>query len=107
MTGDTSEEPRPAFVGAKYYRCATGKGEPAMTDPKIAEFQEMFDDLLKRFDHPDIAEVETTDAAVRAKLVDGSKFAVRVAHIQPAGRPIPPKPTWPAYAGAAVSGGSR
>ncbi len=78
-----------------------------MTDSKIAEFQEMFADLLERFDHPDITEVETTDAAVRAKLVDGSKFAVRVAHVQPRGQQIPAKPTWPAYADAELSGGSR
>ncbi len=78
-----------------------------MSDSKIAEFHELFADLLKRLDHPDIADVEARDTAVRAELNDGSKLHVRVAHIQPRGQQVPVKPTWPAYAGAEVSGGSR
>lgn len=57
--------------------------------------------LLESAGHPDVAAVTAlATPTVRIDRADGGKAFIKVAHVQPADRRTPERPTWPGHAQA-------
>lgn len=66
------------------------------------DFHNLFADLLKRLDHPEIADVEPGALAVGVKFTDGANVFAKVAHIQAPSKAVPSVPSWPGFDPAQV-----